>query len=133
MGLADRFLADLRPVFRRRPEVRLAIAFGSRARGRESPRSDLDVAIEGEGIDLLDLGRDLGEAARLEVHAVDLTRAGYPLLKALLRDGIIVHEGVPHAAATWRTRAILQTETDRPWFERMRDAFLQRTAERVDG
>jgi hypothetical protein len=67
------------------------------------------------------------------VDVVDLRAAGYPLLKALLRDGVVIHEGQPHAEARFRTRAILQTETDRPVFERMRDGYLQHLAEQADG
>jgi predicted nucleotidyltransferase len=115
------------------PEVELALLFGSRARGREGTGSDVDVAIEGEGVDRLALARDLSAAVGLEVDVVDLRAAGYPLLKALLRDGVVIHEGQPHAEARFRTRAILQTETDRPWYERMRDGYLRHLAEQADG
>jgi len=67
------------------------------------------------------------------VDVVDLARAGYPLTQALLRDAIVLHEGEPGAAARWRTRAILDTETDRPWFERMSAAYLERLAEARHG
>ena len=119
----------LKQALRGRRDVQVALLFGSRARGRARAGSDVDVAVEGRGLDLLALGADLSDAARGEVHVVDLVDAGYPLLNALLRDGILLHEGEPGAGAGWRTRAILQTETDRPWFERMRDAYLRRLAE----
>jgi hypothetical protein len=75
----------------------------------------------------------VSEATGLEVDLVELVGAGYPLLRALLRDGIVVHEGERHAAARWRTSAILQVETDRVWFERMRDAYLARLAGEARG
>lgn len=118
----------LRAFFAGRPEVRLALLFGSRARGLATEGSDVDVAVSADPLDRLDLMRALREATGLEADVVDLDRAGYFLLAALLRDGIVVHEGRRHAGAAWRTRAILATETDRPNFERMRDAFLRRTA-----
>lgn len=84
-------------------------------------RTGADVElVEGEGVDRLALARDLSAGADgHEVDVVDLRSAGYPLLKALLRDGVAIHQGSSHAEARFRTRAILQTETDRPWYERM--------------
>lgn len=133
MGLDPDLVSALRPVLERHPEVELALLFGSRARGHGGGRSDLDLAVEGEGIDPLELARELSAATALEVDVVELRHAGYPLLQALLRDGIVVHEGSRHAEARFRTRAILETETDRPWFERMRNAYLTRLANRADG
>lgn len=129
----DDLVGRLRAFFAGRPEVRLAIHFGSRARGVEREGSDVDVAVSASPLDRLGLMRDLAAATGLAVDVVDLDRAGYFLLVALLRDGIVVHEGRRHAAAEWRTRAILETETDRPNFERMRDAFLRKTAEAARG
>ena len=112
-----------------RKEIELALLFGSSALGRVRPDSDVDVAVLGRNLDLLGLAADLADAVKRPVDVVDLGQAGYPLIQALLRDSIVVHEGSPGAAASWRTRAILETETDRPWFERMRDAYLKRLAE----
>jgi len=114
-------------------EIGLALLFGSSARGRVRPDSDVDVAVLGRNLDLLALAADLADAVKGQVDVVDLAQAGYPLTQALLRDGIVIHEGRPGTAAAWRTRAILETETDRPWFERMRDAYLRRLAERDRG
>ncbi len=127
-------IAALRGALARRSDVELALLFGSRARGqaREGREgSDADVAVLGKGcrLDLLGLAADLGETAGLEVDVVDLAAAGYPLQRAVLRDGIALHQGSPGAEARWRSWAILETETDRPWFERMRDAYLRRLAE----
>ena len=129
----DRQLVErLGGVIARHPEVRLALLFGSRARGSAGTGSDVDVAVEGP-VDRLGLAAELAAAAGVDVDVVHMRSAGFPLLRALLRDGIVLHEGEPHAAARFRTRAILQTETDRPWFERMRDAYLRRLAGRADG
>lgn len=127
-------LGSLRSVLGRHPEVRLALLFGSRARGRDGPDADVDLAVErvrGEALDRLGLMRELSAATGLEVDVVDVTpgrRVGYPLLAALVRDAVVVREGERHAEAEFRTRALLQTATDRPWYERMRDAYLDRLA-----
>lgn len=122
------------------PGVELALLFGSRARGEERQEtrgdleaSDADVAVEGEDLDHLQLAADLSRATGVDVQLVDLRRAGHVLLKAILRDGALVYEGSRHAEARFRTRAILQTEMDRPYFERMNEAFLSRLAEKADG
>lgn len=118
----------LRNALRAREDVSLALLFGSRARGQARGDSDADVAVLGRNLDLLALAGDLSDAARVEVDVVSLEDPGYPLLNALLRDGVVLHEGKRHAAASWRTRAILDAETDRPGYERMRDAYLRKLA-----
>jgi predicted nucleotidyltransferase len=133
MATDPELLTTLRTALRGCPEVELALLFGSRARGGAQTTSDLDLAVEGTGVDRLALARDLSTATGLEVDVVDLAAAGYPLLNRLLHESVVVHEGSPHAAARFRTRAILQTETDRPWFERMRDAYLAHLEARADG
>lgn len=128
METHDHVIEALRRALSGRKDVRLALLFGSRARGRGRQDSDADVAVLGRDLDLLALAADLSGAARVEVDVVSLEDPGYPLLNALLRDSIVLHEGERGAAATWRTRALLQAETDRPGFERMRDAYLRKLA-----
>lgn len=127
MDTAISLAEALRPAFAKHG-VGLALLFGSRARGTHTPGSDLDVAVDADALDVLGLILGLSDATGLEVDVVDLRRAGYPLLSALLRDAVVLYEGEPYAGARWRTRAILQTELDRPWFERMRDAYLAKLA-----
>jgi len=92
----------LKEALRDRADVDLAMLFGSRARGRTHQGSDVDVAVEAPGVDLWTLAADLSQAVGLEVDVVDLRGAGYPLLKAVLRDGIPVHQG----AAGWTNRRV---------------------------
>ncbi|MGB5816065.1 MAG: nucleotidyltransferase domain-containing protein [Thermoanaerobaculia bacterium] len=120
--------AELREGLQNREDVRFAVLFGSISRGSGGSDSDLDVAVEVRGADPLQLAAELSLALDRDVDIVDLSQAGYPLLQAILRDGVLVYEGVPGSYAQWRARAIAETETDRPWFERMRDAFLKRQA-----
>lgn len=139
MPVDPKLVASLRTVLTRHPEIRLALLFGSRARGVAGPEADLDVAVElerGEELDRLGLLAELSSATGLDVDVVDVTagrRVGYPLLAALVRDAIVVHEGEPHAEAEFRTRALLETSLDRPWYERMRDAYLDRLASTAHG
>ena len=118
----------LRRALESRKDVRLAMLFGSRALGRARPGSDVDVAVDAPGVDLGTLAADLSQAVGLEVDVVDLREAGYPLLKAVLRDGIFVHQGQAGALGSWRSQAIARVELDRPWFERMRDGFSRKLA-----
>jgi predicted nucleotidyltransferase len=124
----DRIIEALRGALSGRRDVRVALLFGSRARGRAREESDADVAVLGRNLDLLELAADLSDAARVEVDVVSLEDPGYPLLNALLRDSIVLYEGERGAAAAWRSRALLQAETDRPGYERMRDSYLRRLA-----
>jgi predicted nucleotidyltransferase len=111
-----------------RTDVRVAVLFGSRSRGTARPDSDVDLAVEAPGVDLLTLGAELGAALDLEVDVVDLEEASIPLLEHVVRDGIIVHEGRRGAGGLWRSRTLATLETDRPWYRRMRDAWLARVA-----
>lgn len=118
----------LRQALAGRTEVRLAILFGSLARGAERPDSDVDVAVLARGVDVLALSSDLTRALGREVQIVDLEAIGFPMLQAIVRDGVVVAEHERGGAARWRSRALVDLENDRPWFERMRDAYLGRLA-----
>ncbi len=111
--------------------VRFALVFGSVARGTAGSDSDLDIAVDADpATDLAQLSADLSHAVFREAEVVNLRDAGIPLLEELLRDGIVVFERQPHAAATWRARVLSDMEIDRAWYARMRDAWLKKVAER---
>lgn len=111
------------------PEVRLALLFGSEARGTAGPGSDVDIALEAPGASLGRVAAALGSRLGVEVDVVRLQDATIPLLEALIADGIVVYEATPAAGALWRSRALAQLETDRPWYRRQRDAWIKRVAE----
>ena len=117
-------------VLRGRPEVMLAVLFGSRARGDAHVTSDVDVALLAPAADLLEIGACLSQASGLEVDVVSLSDPGVPLLEELLRDARLVYEARPGVYATWRSHVLADLEIDRPWYERMRNAWLARVAER---
>ncbi len=120
--------ARLKEIFAKH-HVRLAVMFGSRARGSSRPSSDFDVAVEGE-VDTIALAAALSDAVLANVDVVDLDRLSYSLRNEVLRDGKVVYEERHGVAAQWRTRAILEDEADRPLFERMQRAYLARVAAR---
>lgn len=119
----------LRTVLEQRDEVRLALLFGSQARGVAQEGSDVDLALLAPGADLLTLGAELVRAVGLEIDLVSLEDPGVPLLDEIVRDGIVVYQAVPGVAAEWRAFALSILELDRPWFARMRDAWLRHVAE----
>jgi predicted nucleotidyltransferase len=120
----------LHAVLEQRDDVELAILFGSRARGVAREGSDLDLALLAPGADLLTLGAELSRAVSLEVDLVSLEDPGVPLLEEIVRDGVVVYQAMPGAAARWRSFTLSMLELDRPWFARMRDAWLRHVAER---
>lgn len=111
-----------------RADVAIALLFGSRARGDHRSASDVDVAVLGN-VDRLALAADLSRATGHEVEIVDLAAAGYPLLTAIVEDGVLVHEGVRGAYGSWRSHALSELDLDRAWYVRMRDGYLARLAE----
>ncbi|HSG38042.1 MAG TPA: nucleotidyltransferase domain-containing protein, partial [Thermoanaerobaculia bacterium] len=76
METHDGVIEALRDSLRGREDIRLALLFGSRARGRARKESDADVAVLGRDLDLLSLAADLSGAARVEVDVVSLEDPG---------------------------------------------------------
>ncbi|MCA9650317.1 MAG: nucleotidyltransferase domain-containing protein [Myxococcales bacterium] len=109
-------------------EVRVAIVFGSRARGTARPDSDLDLAVVAPGVDLVALGAELGAALGVELDVIGLGDPPIPLLDQIVQEGIVVHEAHPGAGALWRSHTLATLETDRPWYDRMSNAWLARVA-----
>jgi predicted nucleotidyltransferase len=110
--------------------VELAFVFGSVARGYARSDSDLDLAVRGSQVDVLELAARLSQAAGREVHVVRLEDASIPLLEELIDDAILVRERGAGAAALWRSRTLADLELDRPWYARQRDAWLEHVARR---
>jgi predicted nucleotidyltransferase len=121
-------LDSLRAALAGRVDVRLALLFGSRARGQGRPDSDADLAVIAPGVHLDALAGALSRAAGVEVDVVSLEDPGYPLLKVINRDGLLLHQAAPGLLGRWRAHAIACLETDRPWFERLRNAYLRKLA-----
>jgi predicted nucleotidyltransferase len=127
MGAVARVRATLEPVLAGVRDLDLAFVFGSVARGQEGAESDVDLAI-----DPIACAEEVRvRAARVlgrEVDVADLRAAGIPLMREILRDGVVVFERRSGLAAAFRSRALLATSIDGPWYDRMRDAALRRIA-----
>jgi predicted nucleotidyltransferase len=122
-------IASIRPILQQYAAVRLGLLFGSFARGTANERSDIDIAIDVHGsADRLRIAAQLSAALGVEVDLVVLGDAGVPLLDEIVRDAVVAYEATPYAAARWRTHALIDLETDRPWYARMRDAWLASVA-----
>jgi predicted nucleotidyltransferase len=130
LASANTLIRPLQRVLQASGEVTLALLFGSRARGEESESSDVDVALLAPSADLLEIGASLSQASGLEVNIISLADPGVPLLDELLRDAVVLYEARQGAYATWRSHVLADLELDRPWYERMRDAWLERVAQR---
>ncbi|RLB51743.1 MAG: hypothetical protein DRJ42_16290 [Deltaproteobacteria bacterium] len=111
-------------------DVRLALLFGSRAKGRAREGSDVDLAVDAPRAMLGAIGAKVSAAVGAEVDVVRLSEASIPLLRELIRDSLVVHEGTAGAGALWRSRTLALLETDGPWYDRMRDAWIASVARR---
>lgn len=82
----------LRQVLVRHDGMRLAILFGSLASGRETPQSDLDLAVLMDGplsaATKMTLIGELSNATGRPVDLVDLRVVGEPLLGQVLKHGV---------------------------------------------
>jgi predicted nucleotidyltransferase len=126
--MSSDLIAAVRRALEHRSDVRLALVFGSVARGVAGAGSDVDVAVDAPGVDRLALARDLSLAIGREADVIDLADVGYPMLAAIVRDGVVVVARTPGIEARWRTHALITLDNDRAWFERMRDGYLARLA-----
>jgi predicted nucleotidyltransferase len=87
------FLVSLREALRTEPAVSLAVLFGSRARGDDSPQSDVDLVVSlREGANERELARRLSERLGLRVQLVTLDDAEKApiLLSEALREGRVL-------------------------------------------
>ena len=121
-------LEDLRAVA---PSVELVVLFGSVARGRSRPDSDLDVALRCDGLADLD-ALYLLLAPRLAtslLDLVDLRRTGTLLGFQVARHGRVLYERDPGAFRSFQSlasRRYCDTEKLRRAQRRSIHAFLER-------
>lgn len=116
--------------FASRGDIRLALLFGSRARGTATEDSDVDLAVDAPGVPLEELSGELAQLLGLTVDISALREMSIPLLEAVVSEGVVVFGAQSGLAASWRSQALAELETDLPWYRRMRDAWLERVAER---
>jgi len=129
--VADR-LRDLAP--RLPEEVRLLVLFGSTARGKAGPRSDVDLGV------LLDpynaalrfkVDAELGRAAGREVDTVLLDDAP-PLLRfEITKEGVLLLEREEGLWTHFKAKAMVDWWDWAPTFRMMSDASIRRLREKI--
>ena len=93
-GIRPAVLEQIRALARRFG-VRRVILFGSRARGRSRPKSDIDLAVSGGDVDLFRLALEEETDTLLTYDVVDLNRSLQPeLLDDIQKEGIQLYEEV---------------------------------------
>ncbi len=100
----------IRQALIRGPSLRLAILFGSRARGSARPTSDIDLAIlpTDPALSLFEeslLVVELERAAGAPIDLVRIDRAGAALRWRIARDGVVLLSNPPVEAARFLARA----------------------------
>ena len=106
----EELISCLRAVLASGPPLRLAVLFGSRARGTPREGSDVDVAVLARNELPLEaemkLAAALSGASGLEVDLVCLDRADPLLAREAARTGVVVLEARPGEFAAFRANAI---------------------------
>lgn len=112
--------------------VRLAVLFGSHARKDVHARSDIDIAVELDGLQpgqpgyndtFFGLSADLSEALGTDdVDILDVHVLSRPLVRSVFRDGILL-VGTERRAETLREQLESATEPDRSPRERLDEAL----------
>jgi len=116
------------------PGVRLAVLFGSTARGHATRRSDIDIGVSMlPGITVLPSALvALERAAGRHVSVTDLDDAP-PLLRfEISRDGVVLIEREPNAWARFRAQAMIDWWDWAPTARMMHRAMGKRLREEVD-
>ncbi len=112
----------LRRVLARFPEIKLAVLFGSVARGSERPDSDLDLAIQADHRLTLEQRMAITEALALAfnrpIDLIDLRTAGQPLLHEIVSGGVQVL-GSRHLWGDLVYRNVMENEDFVPYQKRI--------------
>ena len=105
-------LENVRHVLDGRDDVRLAYVFGSVARGRARPRSDVDVAVlfeaDPEPRVMDDLAEELEDAAGRRIDLVDLATAPPLLAHQVVSTGTCIVCRHPKDRAAFETRTVIR-------------------------
>lgn len=116
------------------PELKLAVAFGSTARGEARPDSDVDLGVLFEPYSpslRLAAEAQLGRAARRPVHVVLLDEAP-PLLRfEIARDGVLLLERSEGLWPSFKAKAMLDWWEWAPTARKINAEVIRRLKERV--
>ncbi len=121
LGLSAVLQDQIATVLSKHPHIELAYLFGSMARGRQTPASDVDLAVQAASVltaeQTIALTEDVAGAIGRPVDIVDLRKAGEPLLGEVLRGVRIIGSDSLHAELT--KRHIFDTEDFVPYLRRL--------------
>ena len=116
------------------PGIRLAVLFGSMARGPTTPRSDVDVGIlfAPDSTDARSLAEAaLGRAVMREVEVVSLEGASPHLRFEIARDGCPLFQADPHVWSEFRARAMVDWCDWAPTARKIHTAAAQRLRRQI--
>ncbi len=116
--------------------VRLAVLFGSAARGSDTPRSDVDLAVllaDDDPGQLWAIDLAVGSALRRTVDLVDLRRAPPLLRLEIARDGVPIIEREAGAWRRFKARAMLDWWDWAPLARRFHQLAARRLREETRG
>jgi predicted nucleotidyltransferase len=119
-----------------RPEVEMAVLFGSAARAQLLQPSDIDVGLRTKEMDVATRHRleaDLERCARRALDVVDLDRAPPQLRFEIARDGILLLERRKGAWVSFRARAFVDWWDFAPIARRIHRAAVDRLREGARG
>jgi predicted nucleotidyltransferase len=125
----------IRAALSRLPQVRLAVLFGSRARGTERASSDVDlgVLLHPSTAELRTQTEvELARACPLRVEVIHLDHAPPQLRFEVARDGKLLLERDPGAWTNFKARAMVDWWEWAPTARRIHQAAIDRLREQVD-
>jgi len=135
MATMDGLLERLREYLASFPEVRLAVLFGSTARGKAGPRSDVDIGV------LLDpdtpearsqVEYELGRAVRDREVDVIFLKDAPPLLRfEIARDGVVLRQDEDGLWTNFKARAMIDWWDWEPIASRIELALIERLRRKV--
>ena len=126
----------LRSILTGFPAVRLAVLFGSAARGSDKPGSDVDLGVwleEDDPGQLWAIDMALSGALRRTVDLVDLRRAPPLLRLEIARDGLLIVERSEDAWVHFKARAMLDWWDWAPLARRFHQLAARRLREEARG
>ena len=131
MDLADR----LRQHAASRPEVKLAVLFGSNARGTAGPKSDVDLGLLLEPDtrpNRIEIEAELERAAHRTLDVIYLDEAP-PLLRfEISKDGMVLAEREEGLWSRFKARAMVDWWDWAPTAKQIEQAAIRRLREKVE-
>lgn len=121
--MEDKILQSIKELLQEHDEVRLAIVYGSASENRQTPASDLDLAVAGKeqlsATSMMKLIEELALIAERPIDLVDLQTTHGPLLKQILSKGEILFKEDPTLYGEIIKRMIFAEADFMPYYNRI--------------